>query len=204
MSISNAEISEIYALTGLGKIQNNPGGNVGKNPAAQTIPVEATVSTLTPSGGVMDLTAIYLLAGQTIYSIAFITNAAASSPTHWWWALYDDGRGSTVAGQLALLSQTPDQGAGALTATTIAHLNLSPYWVTQYTGIYYVASMQTASVSIATFYGSTRVSTAAIQISPNCTNGFYAMTAGSGLTTNAPNPSGTLSASVRTAYAVVL
>jgi hypothetical protein len=203
MSISNAEILQIYSLTGLGKSPVNLGATIGKNPIAQTMPVEATVSTVTPATGVMDLTAIYLVAGQTISSIAFLTVGAATGPTHWWFALYDDGRGSSTAGQLALLGQTPDQVAGALGANTAIPLSLITPWITQYTGIYYIAFLLTVSTTMATLAGLTKVSTAGIQLSLNCANSFHSLTAGSGLTNAAPNPSGALTISTRTEYGVV-
>jgi hypothetical protein len=206
MTIGNGEIAQIFQNgMGINPITGGPAGSL-KSVIAVTIPYKICVSSPGPSSGVMDLTAIFIPVGQTISNINFVTaGTGATGPTHWWFALYDDGRGSSTAGQLALLGQTADQTSTAMAANTNFGLALFTPWVTQYTGIYYIGYMQTVSTTMATLTGSLRGGggTASVILSSNCTSSFYSGTAGSGLTNQAPNPSGAITVSARTEFAYV-
>ena len=204
MSLSNAEFGQIYeAGLGILPLVGGPAATL-KSTIANTIPYRIATSSLSPSTGVMDLTAIFLPAGQTITNINYVTGTtAANGPTHWWFALYDDGRGSSSSGQLALLGQTADQTSTAMAASTNFGLALITPWVTQYAGIYYLGYLQTVSTTMASLVGVGRGSTAGIILSSNCTSSFYSGTAGSGLTNQAPNPSGAITVSTRTEFAYI-
>jgi len=202
MSIGNNEIAQIISILGTGKLPmtGGPAGTL-KPVIAQTMPYEKTTGTPTASTGVMDLSAIYLPIGATITSINYINNTTAEATgTHLWFALYDDGRGSSTAGQLACLGQTPDQtGAAAFGASVNLGLSLISPVTTTYSGIYYVAFMCAAG-TLPNLTGITRASTASIQLAASA-GALLSGTAGSGLTTTAPNPSGAITASNRTQYA---
>jgi len=202
MSLSNTEYGQVLQWTGKLPLY---GGASFRTPIGMTASYECSVSQCQPATGVMDLTAIFLTQGQTIAGINYVSGTtAASGPTHLWFALYDDGRGSTTAGQLALLGQTSDNGSVAVPANTWLALGLVSPWVTQYTGIYYVAFLQTVSTTMSTLAGVIRGTTASIQLSSNCANSFHSMTAGSGLTNLAPSPSGALTISTRSEFVYVV
>jgi len=203
MAISNAELIQILSLTGTGKVPltGGPAGTL-KSTISETMPFEAAVTATQPTTGVMDLTAIYLTIGQTITNINYVSGSTAESGgSNLWYALYDDGRGSATAGQLALLGQTASQtGAAALAANTNLGLSLNTPYITTYTGIYYLAFMCVGTPP--TLAGVLRASTAAITIASS-TGAFYSGTAGSALTGSAPNPSGAVTGTARTEYAYV-
>lgn len=204
MSISNIEQIQIFEDTGVGKmpLTGGPSTNL-KSPIAQTLPFECAVSVITPSTGVMNVTSIYLTAGQTISNINFVSGSTAEGTgTHLLFCLYDDGRSSTTVNQLALLGQTADQtGAAALAANTNLGLALITPYITTYSGIYYVGFI-CAATTMPTLAGITRGSTASITVA-SATGAFYSGTAGSSLTNQAPNPSGTVTVSAATIYAYV-
>jgi hypothetical protein len=191
------------ALTGRGKVPltGGPAGTL-KACIAETMSFDYAVSNSSISTGVMTLTPIYLCQGQTITSINYVScSTAESGGSHLWFALYDDGRGSTTAGQLSLLGQTPDQtAAAAFAANTNLGLALNIPYLTTYTGIYYLAIMcvgTTPSIS-----GLSRSSLASIQIGSS-TGSLLGATAGSGLTSQAPSPSGALTYTLTSLYAYV-
>jgi len=204
MAISDNEIGQILSLTGRGKVPltGGPAGSL-KSPLSETMSFDCAVSANVIATGVMELTSIYLIQGQIVSSINYVSGSTAESGgSHLWFALYDDGRGSATANQLALLSQTTDQtGAAAFAANTNLGLALNSPVVATYTGIYYVAIMCVGTTP--TLAGVTRTSTASIQIAGAGTGAVFGGTAGSSLTTTAPNPSGAVTGSVRTNYAYV-
>lgn len=194
MAISGAEIGQIFSMMGLGKFPASGGPSSNYPLIAQTTPFEIAVSnTVALSTGVAQFSAIYLLAGTTITNINYISVGAESGGSHLWFALYDDGRGSTSSAQFALLQQTSDQtGAAAFAANTNLGLSLITPYTTTYTGIYYVAIMcagTTPTLMGSPANGSTGGG------SPNLsstTNSYVSFTAGAGLTNAAANPSGTV------------
>ena len=197
MAISDDELTQIFSLTGIGKV---PAAAV----IAQTIPLDKSANgAFTPSTGVMELYSIYIPVNCTIKNITFVNGGTPeSSGTHLWYALYDDGRGSTTAGQLALLMQTGDQtGSAAMGAQATFTLALQAPWITKYTGIYYVAFMCVAT-QVPNLAGNIRSSGCPIQLAPSA-GAFFSGTAGSGLTTSAPNPSGAVTFSTKSGYAYV-
>jgi hypothetical protein len=189
MSLSNIELYQILAMTGVGKIPitGGPAGSL-KSTISQTIPLEGATASLVLSTGVMSLCSIYIPTNTTVSNINAITSSTAESAgSHFWFALYDDGRGSSTAGQLALLGQTADQtGATFAAANTNIGLSLITPYSTTYSGIYYIAVMCVGTTP--TFLASTKF-TATFTIAASA-GAFCGSTAGSGLTNQAPNPSG--------------
>lgn len=194
MSISSSELALIYQQMGC-SIFPITGGSAGslKSPIAQTMPTQLAPSSVGPATGVMGLSSIFIPAGQTISNINYITTTAATGPTHYWYALYDDGRGSTTAGQMALLGMTGDQLTAAVSANTMIGLSLVVPWVTQYTGIYYVAVMCSVSTTAPGFGGVSKTSASFALAGGFSLSVLLSATAGSGLTYPPPNPSGALS-----------
>jgi len=192
MSISNAELVQIFSLVGVKlPLTGGPAGTL-KSAIAQTMPYDFC-GTVTPTQANMILTPIYVTQGQVITSINMVTVGAATTPTHTWWALYDDGRGSSTANQLALLGQSADQAAGAIGANTNLGLALLSPYTTTYTGIYYVAWYNSGTTA-PTMAGFAITSTASIQIAGAATGALYRGTIAVTATAAAPNPSGAVSA----------
>jgi len=184
MAISNAELISLYGQLGIGKmpVTGGPAGNF-RSSIAQTTPIEAIQNTVTPATGTMYLASIYLNAKQTITNINFISVAAESGGSHLWFALYDDGRGSSSAGQLALLGQTADQtGAAAFGSNTNLGLSLLAPYTTTYNGTYYVAFQYVGSSL--TLWGNSLAGM------PTSVGAFYNGIVASVSSGNAPNPSG--------------
>ena len=190
-------------LAGVGKnpLTGGPASSL-KPTIAVTMPYEIAAQNVAISSGQMTLTSIYLAANQTVSNINFVSSGTAESGgSHLWFALYDDGRGSTTANQLALLGQTADQtGAAAFAANTNLGLALNSPVITTYTGIYYVAIMCVGTTP--TLAGLARFSTATIQTGTSLGTNL-SMNVGSGLTTTAPNPSGGAPYSNATLFAYV-
>lgn len=204
MAISNAEINQLLAIAGRGKmpLTGGPATNL-KSCITETTPFDYCCSTMSPATGVMSLTSIFLVQNQVITNINFASIGAESGGTHLWYALYDDGRGSATANQLYLLAQTPDQtGAAALGANTNLGLSLNIPYTTTYTGIYYLGFMCVAS-GMPTLVGTIHGSASTTQIASAGTGSMYSGTAGSGLTSQAPSPSGTVTATSSCFYAYV-
>lgn len=202
MSISASELVGIYGLLGVGKIpvSGGPAGNL-RPTIAQSIPLESIKGSSTLPSLSVFFCAIAITAGQTITNINVVTaTTAESGGSHCWFALYDDGRGSPTAGQLALLGQTADQtGATFLTANTNVGLSLLTPYVTTYSGIYYVAFFCNVNVGVqAIASGSANRQIYSYSNSPVC-----ATTSSTGITSNAPNPSGALTPTNIIFYAYV-
>lgn len=97
------------------------------------------------TSGQLYLTAIALPAAAVISSVTFSSGStAASSPTHWWYGLYDSNRV-----QLAL---TADQLTAAFPATTPKTLAIATVaagsastFTTTYEGLYYIGFMMAAT-----------------------------------------------------------
>lgn len=204
MAISNAETAKILQVIGCGKspVTGGPATQL-LSTISETMPYELTQSAVSPTSGIMSLFPIHLNINKKISNINFVSVAAESGGSHLWFALYDDGRSvSSSNSQLGLLSQTADQtGAAAFGANTNLGLSLLWPYVTTYDGIYYVGIMYVGS-SLTLAGQSGRASTAAITLAAN-TGTFSSGTAGSGLTTNAPDPTGTITIANYTAYAYV-
>jgi hypothetical protein len=200
MSVTTNEKYSLLGDLGVGKVAYSATYPV----ISQTISFEVGSDSNTPSSGVMLLLATYLPIATTITYITFVSvGTAESSGTHLWYALYDDGRGSTTSGQLALLRHTADQtGATAFVANSALSLALISPYVTKYSGIYYVAFMCAASTVPTLFSTSTQTPT--VPSIPIVSSGATcACTAGSSLTYPPPNPSGSLSNSGILYYAYV-
>ena len=207
MAISNAEMVEIYQDIGFkSPITGGPAGSL-KSPIAQTLPFEMCSGATGNSSALLLLNALYITQGQTITNINYVTaTTAASGPTHLWFALYDDGRGSSTAGQLALLGQTADQGSAAINANTNIGLSLILPWTTQYSGIYYAALLQVATVTAATFAGNSKASTfSSMGIASGGTGQLFPWSAigTGGLTNQAPALSGALALKSGSEFAYV-
>lgn len=122
--------------------------------------------------GVMLSTPIYLVEGDLVTNLTFISGAtAAATPTNYWFALY------SPAG--ALLGQTADQTSTAWAADTVKTLALaSPVRATK-SGLYY-AAFAMAGATIPTLVGT---GTAKGVLTGE---GNLAQTSGTGLTATAP------------------
>ena len=207
MSLTNVERDQLIAIVGAGlfPVSGLTGGPTG-GPIAQTAPYWAATATVTPTTQIMNLTAIYLPAGVTVRQITAASIGAAGTPTNFWFALYDDGRGSSSANQLALLGQTIDntgaRGANALITSTM----ITPF-TTRYAGIYYIAIMDKAT-TVSTYAGTVaKGSTATVNLAAVAglinTGSHSACTSGSALTTVAPNPSGATTATTAAIWFLV-
>jgi len=197
MSITTNEKYNLFGDLGVGKVPYNASSPV----IAQTISLELANTTGGSLGsGQINLTAIYLPLATTITNITLLSNSTAESGgSHLWFALYDDGRSSSSAGQLALLSQTADQtGATVFAANSALTLALLAPYVTTYSGIYYIAFCCTASTvpSLANGQASSLVAITAsgVTIATSVTSTF---------TNLAPNPSGALTATMIPFYSYV-
>lgn len=90
--------------------------------------------------GVMTSVPIFLVAGDLITNLSFVSGAtAAGTPTAYWFALY--GTDTTPA----LIAQSADQATGAWAANTVKTLALSAAYRVPKTGLYYAACMVTAT-----------------------------------------------------------
>lgn len=85
---------------------------------------------------VMTSVPIFLHAGDVVTNLSFISGAtAASGPTNWWFALYDN------AATPALLAQTADQTTGAWAANTVQTKALQTAQTIKVSGVYWAAVM---------------------------------------------------------------
>jgi len=90
--------------------------------------------------GVMTSTPIYLVAGDKITNLSFVSgNTGAGTPTNYWFALY------SMDATPALLAQTADQTSTAWAANTVKTLALSSPYTVPKTGLYWAAVMVTAT-----------------------------------------------------------
>ena len=147
---------------------------------------------------------------MVVTNINFVTGGTAESGgSHCLFGLYDDGRGTATANQLKLLATSADNtGATFMAANTnMGVVMTSPYTCT-YTGIYYVALVTVGTN--ATMVGTVKGGTAATNINFPVTAGgvantglFWAASAGSGITTALPDPSGALTSVALSMYAYV-
>lgn len=86
------------------------------------------------------LVAILLRKGQLVSNIWFMSGAAATSPTHWFFALYDD--------KFQLCAQSTDQTTTAWAATTMKTLAMTTPYTVPKTGLYYLMVMMTATTAV--------------------------------------------------------
>lgn len=124
--------------------------------------------------GVMTSVPVFLVAGDLITNLSFVSGAtAAGTPTAWWFALYDTQATS------ALIAQTADQTTTAWAANTVKTLALSTAYRVVQTGLHYAACMVTATTppSLVGTFGVKPVVTGERNLSQS---------SGSGLTTTAP------------------
>lgn len=120
------------------------------NIRAETFPRSTAVNTGTSIGtGRLRGTAIWLPAGFTVNNIIIPSGAggAASTPTHWWFALLD------LNGDL--LAVTADQTTTAFAASTVKSLAIATTaqgsqssFTTTYSGIHYIGMGMTATTGI--------------------------------------------------------
>lgn len=150
-------------------------------------------SMTTLATGRMKLTGIYLPKDTTITSITFISGGGpAIDPLNQWFALYDSSRN--------LLRQTTDDTTSAWAASTVKTLNLTSTYTTTSAGMFYAGvCVKASTVPSLTGNSVQGSSTAFINLSPVLTG----LTSDTGLTDTAPNPAGTITASVNVAYCYV-
>lgn len=89
------------------------------------------------ASGTLQMQAIFLPKNVTVTSISFRSTGAASTPTHWWFALLNSSR--------VYLRSTGDQTTTAWGATTTKTVNLSSTFVTTYEGLHYLGIMMTGT-----------------------------------------------------------
>ena len=90
--------------------------------------------------GVMTSVPIYLVAGDLVTNLSFVSgNTGAGTPTNWWFALYD------TQATPALIEQTADQTSTAWAANTVKTLALATAYRVVKTGIHWAACMVTAT-----------------------------------------------------------
>lgn len=105
----------------------------------QTFDRRLAGGTRTTATGVMELASIFLPAGLSVTNINLWTVGVVTTNTHNWAALY--------RADLSLIAQSTDDttsGDHAANAKITKALTAGPF-VTPYTGLYYVAWMQTSS-----------------------------------------------------------
>jgi hypothetical protein len=193
MAISNNELIQIYGIMGVGRmpLTGGPAGNL-TSVISQTFPYEFTTTTYNITSTTLVLNAIYITAGQTIRNINFVSISAESSGSHLFFALYDDGRGTTGSGS-ALLGQTLDQtGAAAFGSNTNLGLSLITPYTTTYTGIHYIAIAYTGSTLSVAASTTPNTTSSSPPFVPKG-NGVLSGNTGVAVSSQAPNPSGTFS-----------
>lgn len=124
--------------------------------------------------GVMTSVPLYLVAGDLVTNLSFVSGVtAAGTPTAWWFALYSNDATPT------LLAQTADQTTTAWAANTVKTVALATAQRIAKTGIYWAAINVTAT-TVPTLMG-------AIGVKPVVTGERnLSQSSGSGLTTTAP------------------
>lgn len=143
--------------------------------------------------GVGILTPIYLVVGDIVTYLTFVSgNTAAGTPTNYWHALYDiDG---------ALLAQSADQLTAAWAANTAKKLALSSPVTAEYTGWYYAATSSTAT-TVQTLIGCAPIVTASAAIHADSLK--LGATFGSAMAGTAPATAGTLTGVAKCPLVVV-
>lgn len=128
----------------LGSMHDEPAGTIVRVMPRRMIDSNG-VAVYTTTGQVA-VTAIAIPAGVLVTNIAILSGGtAANGPTHWWFGLTDS--------QLNVLAVSADQTSGAIAANTWLKLAMTvPYLVPQ-TGVYYVVSSVSASVTAPTAHG---------------------------------------------------
>jgi hypothetical protein len=124
--------------------------------------------------GVMTSVPLFLVAGELVTNLSFISGAtAAGTPTAWWFALYD------TQATAALIAQSADQTTTAWAANTVKTLALATAYRVVKTGLHWAAINVTATTP-PTLIG-------AVGARPVVTGeGNVSQSSGSGLTTTAP------------------
>lgn len=124
----------------------------------ETIPRWNLSTTVSPGAGNLDLALIALPAGLTIGHIGMLSaGTPASTPTHWWFALYDNNR--------VQLATTADQTTTAWAGSTDKSLAIATTaqgaqstFTTTYSGFYYIGIAMSATTTINMACGNTQIS----------------------------------------------
>lgn len=149
---------------------------------------EANITPLT--SGTLFLVAIYLIAGQRINYISFLSGAtAAVSPTNQFFSIYDINR--------SLLAQTANDLTAAIQPNTLLTKQLTSTFIVTYTGIHYIGIVVSAS-TVPSLRGVSK-STNTLNVIPPVLHG----NSSSGLTNILPNPAAALSVSTSTPWVSV-
>lgn len=149
----------------------------------------------TTATGVMEMSAIFLPAGLVVASIVMFSVGAVTTNTHNWAALYTNN--------LALLAQSADDTtAGDFGANTKITKTLSAAQTTAYSGLYYIAWMQTSSGQNTMLSSPAITASAIMGLDPP----ILAGTSTSGLTTTAPAAAAALTnaGTIQQIYAYVI
>lgn len=124
--------------------------------------------------GVMTSVPLFLVAGDLVTNLSFVSGAtAAGTPTAWWFALYD------TQATPALIAQTADQTTGAWAANTVKTVALATAYHVVKTGLHWAAINVTATTppSLLGTVGARPIVTG---------EGNVSQSSGTGLTTTAP------------------
>lgn len=160
---------------------------------AETMPRETCpeVNTTMAASGTLNMQAIYLKAGQIISNITiWSATTAASSPTNYFFALYDSSRN--------LLAQSTNQTTNAWAANTKKTLSLTASYRVPVSGLYYIGYFMSAT-TVPTLKGGTAKTGGQLAGDTPILQG----TSSTGLTTALPNPAATLTVSTASFYAAV-
>lgn len=139
----------------------------------------ALTSNASLSTGVMTSCAVVLYAGDVITNISVRSGSTgATTPTNYWFALYD------TQATPALLSQTADQTSTAWASSTSKTIALQTPQTITTTGVYYVGVMMAAATPVnllGVAIGSSIISSGIVASQKN-----LCVTSGSSLTSTAP------------------
>lgn len=139
-TVSNLKAPNAATLSSgipFGKLYGETTANITKFASIRRQEVDS--ATLNPLvSGQMLLTALEIDAGELLTEIRVCGSSAPTTQTNFWTALYDE--------TLNLLGQSPDLGTTATLGNNFLAYTLVTPIRTKYTGLYYIAVMQAASV----------------------------------------------------------
>lgn len=103
-----------------------------------------TGSSLGLTSGTLQLVAVALPADEVISSITFVQSAGVTTPTNWWFGLYDSSFNQLAVTADQLTGSWLGSTSKTLSIATVASGSASSF-TTTYTGLYYVGCMVKAS-----------------------------------------------------------
>jgi hypothetical protein len=107
---------------------------------AETMPrTGPLIAAASLTSGTLRLTGCYLKAGNTVTNIGFMTATGLTTPTNWWFGLYDSARTG--------LRLTADQTSTAWGNNAAMVVALTAPFVTTYTGLHYIGILIAAGAA---------------------------------------------------------